>query len=105
MWALWKSSYRVYSGAPDLNAVSNADGNCAGSYMNEDEVWCSLTRSRRTDFGSRFVFVGLEGPAWDDEARIWVVGDGKRWLARRVRVVGFIICVSMDGTASRLSDS
>jgi hypothetical protein len=59
----------------------------------------------KTRCGSRFVFVGLEGPAWDDEARIWVVGDGKRWLARRVRVVGFIICVSMDGTASRLSDS
>ena len=61
--------------------------------MNEEEVWWSLTRSRKTDLGSRFefVFVGLEGPAWDDEARIWVV-DGKRWLARRVRVVGFIVC-------------
>lgn len=31
--------------------------------MNEEDVWCSLTRSRRTDLGSRFVFVGLEGPA------------------------------------------
>jgi len=62
----------VYSGAPDLKAVSNAAGNWAGSYMNEEEVWCSLTRSRRTDLGSRFEFgfVGLEGPAWDDDARI-----------------------------------
>lgn len=63
-----------------------------------------MTRSRRTDLGSRLVFVGLEGPAWDDEARIWVVGAGRRWLARRVRVVGFIVCVGTDGIGSRLAD-
>ena len=101
MWALWKSSYRVYSGAPDLKAVSNADGNCAGSYMNEDEVWWSLTRSRRTDLGSRFVLVGLEGPAWEDGARIWVVGAGRRCVARRVRVVGFIAVLVAGATDSR----
>lgn len=42
--------------------------------MNEDEVWWSLTRSRRTDLGSRFDFfvavgAGVDGPAWDDDAR------------------------------------
>lgn len=43
--------------------------------MNVEEVWWSLTRSRRTGRGSRFCLrvlglaVGLEGPAWDDEAR------------------------------------
>lgn len=26
-----------------------------------------------------------------------MVDAGSRWLARRVRVVGFIVCVSMDG--------
>lgn len=87
----------MYSGAPDLKAVSNADGIWEVSYMNEEEVWWSLTRSRRTDLGNRFevdfVFEGLEveGPAWDEDARIWswVVGVGS--LARRVRDVGFIV--------------
>jgi hypothetical protein len=43
--------------------------------MNEEEVWWSLTRSRKTDLGSRldfFVDVGggvVDGPAWDDDAR------------------------------------
>ena len=42
------------------------------SYMNVEEVWCSFTRSRRTDLGSRLVCFagGLDGPAWDDDARI-----------------------------------
>jgi hypothetical protein len=54
--------------------------------------------------GSRLVFVGLEGPAWEDEARIWVVGAGRRCVAKRVRVVGFIVWVGMNGIG-RLSDS
>jgi hypothetical protein len=49
------------------------------------------------DLGSRFgvdlcAGVDLEGPAWDDDARIWAVGTGS--LARRVMVVGFIaVCL------------
>ena len=68
--------------------------------MNEEEVWWSLTRSRRTDLGSRFDFfvavgAGVDGPAWDDDARHnWLVGR-VLWLARRTSVVlGFIVYVS-----------
>jgi glycerol kinase len=60
------------------------------SYMNEEDVWCSLTRSRKTDLGSRFclVCVGLEGPAWDDDARETTVGS--RGVARRAIVVAVV---------------
>lgn len=77
--------------------------------MNEEEVWWSLTRSRRTDFGSRLDFFVevwggvVDGPAWDDDARhIWVVGSRELWLVRRASVVlGFMVVSSCAGIEDR----